>query len=316
MIKITTGIPTIYEIKSSKISNLEGFIKYYNMNRKSINETLISEGAILFRNCYIDSVESFNLVLDEIANDLKNYAGGNTPRTKIKSKIYTSTEYDKNETISQHNEMSYSSKYPSKIYFCCLIPAASGGETPIVDCRDILRSIDHEIIQMFKEKGVRYIRNLHSGQGMGKSWQETFETESKEEVEKICLMDKSEFEWKPNGKLRITQNRPAIIEHPITKEEIWFNQIDLFHPTNLSKEIYEALLMYCNDDPFDLPIFGCFGDGTIISDDIMNEIRSLINNKRIKFKWQKGDLLMLDNILISHGRMPFEGDRRIVVAME
>jgi alpha-ketoglutarate-dependent taurine dioxygenase len=31
--------------------------------------------------------------------------------------------------------------------------------------------------------------------------------------------------------------------------------------------------------------------------------------------WQKGDVALLDNMKISHGRMPFEGDRRILVAM-
>jgi alpha-ketoglutarate-dependent taurine dioxygenase len=33
------------------------------------------------------------------------------------------------------------------------------------------------------------------------------------------------------------------------------------------------------------------------------------------FAWQKGDLLMVDNMLVAHGRAPFTGPRRILVAM-
>lgn len=314
--KVTTGFPTIYEMKPSLNSNLEELVNYYKANENSINKVLSVNGAVIFRNCNIYSVDDFNFILDRITNKLKKYTGGNTPRTKIKSKIYTSTEFDKNEVISQHNELSYSMNYPSKIYFCCLTPSSMGGETPIADCRDILNSLNPEISQMFKEKGVKYVRNLHGGQGMGKSWQDTFETGDKKEVELICQSDNSNFEWKPNGDLRITQNRPAIIEHPITKEKVWFNQIDIFHPTQLSKEIYEVLLMHCNNNLFDLPIFGCFGDGSIINNNIINEIRGLINSKRVFFNWKKGDILMLDNIHINHGRMPFHGKRKVIVAME
>ena len=33
-----------------------------------------------------------------------------------------------------------------------------------------------------------------------------------------------DFEWKENGDLRIWNKLPAFIEHPVFKEEIWFNQ--------------------------------------------------------------------------------------------
>jgi alpha-ketoglutarate-dependent taurine dioxygenase len=33
------------------------------------------------------------------------------------------------------------------------------------------------------------------------------------------------------------------------------------------------------------------------------------------FPWQKGDILVLDNRLTAHGRMPFSGAKKIVLAM-
>ena len=37
------------------------------------------------------------------------------------------------------------------------------------------------------------------------------------------------WEWRPNGDLSLWNIANAIIEHPKTKEEIWFNQITAAH---------------------------------------------------------------------------------------
>ena len=39
------------------------------------------------------------------------------------------------------------------------------------------------------------------------------------------------------------------------------------------------------------------------------------NEHTVKFPWQKGDFLMLDNMLAAHGRSTFSGERKVVVAM-
>lgn len=33
------------------------------------------------------------------------------------------------------------------------------------------------------------------------------------------------------------------------------------------------------------------------------------------FPWQPGDIMVIDNMLMAHGREPFTGKRRIIVAM-
>jgi alpha-ketoglutarate-dependent taurine dioxygenase len=35
----------------------------------------------------------------------------------------------------------------------------------------------------------------------------------------------------------------------------------------------------------------------------------------ISFRWERGDVLLLDNYLVAHGRNPYEGPRKILVAM-
>jgi alpha-ketoglutarate-dependent taurine dioxygenase len=35
----------------------------------------------------------------------------------------------------------------------------------------------------------------------------------------------------------------------------------------------------------------------------------------VRFQWQKGDMVTLDNMLVAHARDPFVGPRRILVAL-
>ena len=40
-----------------------------------------------------------------------------------------------------------------------------------------------------------------------------------------------------------------------------------------------------------------------------------ITRKNLKFQWQKGDIMILDNILTAHSREPYKGERKVAVAM-
>jgi alpha-ketoglutarate-dependent taurine dioxygenase len=44
-------------------------------------------------------------------------------------------------------------------------------------------------------------------------------------------------------------------------------------------------------------------------------IRDLYRDAALSFPWQRGDVLLVDNFLAVHGREPFSGERRILVAM-
>jgi alpha-ketoglutarate-dependent taurine dioxygenase len=47
----------------------------------------------------------------------------------------------------------------------------------------------------------------------------------------------------------------------------------------------------------------------------MDEIRGAYDSETVKFDWQRGDLLLVDNMLVAHGREPFTGNRKVLVAM-
>lgn len=294
-------------------SNYKSFKKYISQHREFVFNELNYSGAILFRGFDLESPLDFEKAVKLINPNLKNYFGGDSPRNKITSKVYTSTHYPSDQTISMHHEKSYSNHYPEYIFLFCHIEPEVGGETPIADGREIYKKMPCKIIDKFKDKKIKYIMNLHSGIGIGKSWQEAFEIDSKVELEKVLKEYNVPFQWRVGDKLRIEEIVDPILTLPHSGEKVFFSQVDQWHPLGLGKEIFEDLKLIMSDEDF---YHNCkFGDDSDIDIEYISTIQEVVNKERVFFKWKKGDLLILNNLISMHGRMPFSGKRQILVAM-
>jgi len=53
----------------------------------------------------------------------------------------------------------------------------------------------------------------------------------------------------------------------------------------------------------------------VIPDDVAAHLRDAYDRETVKFPWQAGDLLMIDNMLVAHGRASFTGKRLVLAAM-
>jgi len=294
--------------------SIANFGAWYADNIEKIEECVLRTGALVFQGIALEDDKAFSVLVDLINPVIFDYVDGNSPRTKLGEKIYTSTEYDKTQRITMHNELSYASRWPSKLFFACIEPAISGGETPLADSRIILEKMPAEIVDEIKRKKIRYIRNLHGGFGVGPSWQDTFETHSRADVESYCTARHTQFFWKDDGALQLVQLSDGIHTHPKTGEKVWFNQIDQFHPVHLSPEIYDGLLTIFGSED-NLPMYVTYGDGTRISEDTVLQIQKTIDSLLVIRPWAQGDLVLIDNVLVCHGRMPFTGKRKILVSM-
>jgi alpha-ketoglutarate-dependent taurine dioxygenase len=239
------------------------------------------------------------------------YTEGATPRTKLGDSIYTSTEYPPDQTIALHNELNYVITWPMKILFFCVIPAERGGETPIADVRKVFQRIDPAIRQRFIDKGWMLMRN--AGEGLSLPWQTTFHASTREELEEYCRRAQVEFEWKDHDRLRTRQVRPAVARHPKTREWLWFNHVAFWHVSSLTPEVREAMFKVFREE--DLPYNTYYGDGSPIEDEVVAALRAAYDAETVHFPWQRGDLLLLDNMLVAHGRSTFSGARKILTAM-
>lgn len=282
-------------------------------NREQIDSLLVRHGAILFRGFDIDSISGFGEFARATSDSLMDYSDPSTSRAELASRIYTSTEYPATEIIPLHNEMSYSNTWPLKIWFYCETPARMGGQTPIGDSRKVLELISPRTRQRFLEKGVMYVRNY--GDGIGLGWQTAFGTTSKQAVEDYCSQNRIEYEWRSGGRLRTRQVRPATARHPKTGATVWFNQAHIHHISSLAPDLREALLTMVESKEFPLDINSLYGDGSPIEPSELEELRNAYKQVTVAFVWQKGDIMMLDNMLTAHGRSPFVGPRRVLVTM-
>jgi alpha-ketoglutarate-dependent taurine dioxygenase len=226
-------------------------------------------------------------------------------------KVYGSTPYPADETILFHNESSHMHRWPMLIWFYCVKAATAGGESPIIDCRRIYRSLDPRVRERFEQKGLMYVRNFTDG--LDVSWQKFFQTADKSAVEDYCRRAGIDFEWKGNNGLRTRQLCPAVVRHPQTGELAFFNQLQLHHVACLTPAVRESLLSMMPEE--DLPRNVYYGDGTVIEDSVMAELGELYRRLCVSFPWRERDVLMLNNMLVAHSRNPFVGERKIVVAL-
>ncbi|MEW6037386.1 MAG: TauD/TfdA family dioxygenase [Pseudomonadota bacterium] len=268
-------------------------------------------GGILFRGFEVGGPSDFRRFAEAFGQPLLDYEFGSTPRTRLAEGLYTSTEYPPHQTIPLHNEQSYTRDWPMNIWFYCAVAARSGGETPIADSRWIYERIDPRIRDRFAERGLMYVRNY--GNGLDVPWTRVFNTDDPARVEAFCRAHGIVCEWKGDGELRTRQICQAIARHPVTGEMVWFNQAHLFHVSNIEPEAREALLDVLDEK--DLPRNVYYGNGAHLENSVLDEIRGVLDEAAIRFPWREGDVLMLDNMLAAHGRAPFDGPRKIVVAM-
>lgn len=276
-------------------------------HRDLITHHLRRVGGILFRNFKIKGATEFEQFVQTVAGPLLRYSFGSTPRTQVQGKIYTSTEYPASEVIPLHNEMAYTRNWPMKIAFFCVQPAESGGCTPIADSRRIFQRLAPNLRDRLQDQQVMYIRNY--GSGLDLSWQQVFQTRDKTEVEVYCQQEGIEWEWQGDC-LTTRQVCQAIATHPQTGEVVWFNQAHLFHISNLKPTIRETLSLGAV-----FPRNAYYGNGDEIEPAVLDAIRQAYASETVKFMWQAGDVLLLDNMLVAHGRMPFDGDRKMLVGM-
>jgi hypothetical protein len=279
-------------------------------HRSLVWDTVERQGAMLLRGFAIETAREFERAVLALTTEL-NADYWDLPRRAPGCRyVQDATEYPSSRAILFHNEASHTPSWPRYIWFYCERPPAAGGETPLARCDLILDRLPADVRSQFIGRGLRYVRNFVPA--LDTPWERFFGTDDPSAVASRCAALGIDLSWSDDGSLRTITQRPAVAQHP-RRGSVFFNQILLHHPVCLDAATREALVDLLGPDG--LPRTIAFGDGGPIPDGIVELVLAATVETAFCFEWQAGDVLMVDNVAIAHGRRAFEGDRCVRVAL-
>ncbi|MFF0087441.1 amino acid adenylation domain-containing protein [Streptomyces canus] len=288
----------------------DALASWIRVNGDQLDEQLADAGAVLFRGHDIATAAAFEEVAEAICGPLVAENGEHVPVAEA-GHVQTPVFYPPEKHLLWHNENSFNARWPLRIVFCCNQAPAVGGETPLVDSRDVYDALDVSIRRRFTERGVRYHRVYQ--EALGLTWQQVFGTDDRTAAEAHCRVAGLQYDWLDGDRLRTSCVRPAVVRHAGSGRMSWFNQAQHWHTSCLDPQTREALQSLCAEG--ELPRSCTYGDGSPIEEAVMEEILDVYRDLEKSFVWQPGDVLAVDNVAAAHARNPYQGDRKLFVAM-
>ncbi len=330
-------LPFVVEATSAAADTpLDEFLDWITENESLRRDDLSRSGAILFRGFKaLQTAENFAAVAQRMAPEILDYAGGTTPRSAVTGKIVTSTDAPRHVVIGLHQEMSYLAPTPDfpdptpdKVMFFCETAPGGGGQTPIADMRAVLKKLPPDLVERFEQKGGLILHRKLPTQkryGFEVTWSTAFGTSDRPAMEALARQNGWQMHWAKDGGLEVTHAAsPVVKAHRVTGERIWFNQAHLLHksvapwtsawlgPSPAQRAKARLLRPFIRDRFY---YHSTHADGSEISLADLSIIRRAIAEEMVLFDWQKGDLLLIDNKLVAHGRQPYQPPRTIFAAL-
>ena len=313
--KVFRGRPLPFTLAPTGANNTpDDLVAYVKSNKDAILQQALTNGAVLLRGWTDTSPEKFAEVAESLGLEKFPYVGGAAPRTNVvRDVVFTTNESPPSEPIPFHHEMAQVPNPPKYVMFYCETPAAVGGETPIILSNEVAEymKLKHpKFTEKVVEHGVQYCRVMpledDNSSAIGRSWRSTFLCKTKEEAEAAMRNIGTTWEWLDNGDVRTTT---AIV--PALKEDARVGK-DMF--INAMVAAYTGWVDSRND-----PVKAVqFGNGEKMTADegaVLLDIEKFMMKTRVAFKWQKGDVIVIDNGVCMHSRNTFERPRRILAAL-
>lgn len=296
------------ESEKSEFAVAENWVR---QNKEDLLNKLSKHGAILLRGLPLTTDTDFDGIV--AAFELKNFAYkeslSNAVRRNRTERVFTANEAPAEVSIYLHHEMAQTPIFPSKLAFFCEHPADEGGATPLCRSDVLLQRLEQELppfIAKCEKLGVRYSNVMpcfdDQESGQGRSWQSTLNTDSKEEVETRLEDLDYEWRWLDDGSLRVTTPVLPIIRELEDGRRVFFNQlIAAYRGWKDSRNSAEKSIR--------------FGDGSDFDTEDMATVIEISDRLTFNLNWQAGDVALVDNFLVMHGRRAFSGNRRILASL-
>jgi hypothetical protein len=155
-------------------------------------------------------------------------------------------------------------------------------------------------------KGLRYTNVMPAendpNSGMGRSWQSTLGTTTREGAEGRLGELRYDWQWLPDGSLRATTPVLPAARDLGDGRKSFFNQLI-------------AAFRGWRDARNDPAKAITFGDGTPLDRDAVMTACALADQFTFDIPWRSGDVALVDNFIAMHGRRPFVGTRKVLASM-
>ena len=289
---------------ASKGQDMAKAIAWAHEQTIAITSQTAGHGAVLLRGLPLSTAEDFGLPGFSYDDSLSN-----AYRINYTSRVFSANEAPPAATIALHHEMAQTPLYPSKLFFFCQVSPEIGGATPI--CRsDVLWDKLVEQRPVFakdcQEKGLRY-SNVMPGEAdktssMGRSWQSTFNADTREDAESRMRSLEYTWEWLPNESLRATAPILPAVRKLGNGRHSFFNQLI-------------AAFSGWKDARNDPGKAITFGDGSPLNPSDVEKASFLADELTFDLPWQAWDLALVDNYVAMHGRRSFTGTRKVMASL-
>lgn len=313
---ITPGDPEP-ETQTTAFVTTDAVAEWVGRNQSQLIGLAQRHGAILLRGFCppLSTAADFDTVGKAFGLDEFPYIGGAAPRTVITGSVFTANESPADQLIPFHHEMAQSKTHPGTLFFYCQKPPVEGGETPIVLSNLVYERIKEEFPEFVGEleaKGVRYVRVLpeedDASSAIGRGWKSTFGVQTKEEAEKVGRSMEMELAWVACGDgSQLLKTTTAVMA--ATKKDprtggktAWFNSI-------------VAAFTGWKDERNDPRKAVVFGDGKALDGDVLGRCLEIMDELAVAFRWERGDVLVVDNWATLHSRTSFLGERLIYASL-
>lgn len=329
-------------VQPGGVATVDGLVSWLEAHQDWVNQQLLGHGALLFRGFGVRHVDEVERIARAVEPGLQNEYLGSSPRLALSKSgyVFSASEIPGFYPLPAHNEMSFTADPPRRIFFACTVVPQADGETPLVDFRQVYRSLDPALVERWQRRRIRIIRN-YSGPGSKKKdllelkkWTEMFNTSDHAEVERVCAREGFTAVWKADDALALISEHDPVHPHPVTGEPVWFNHVQNFH-LDVGHLEYRHILRYrprlgywpywalarglsiwkrLTVKPEDQAMHATFADGGEIPTEDVDAVLDAIWKHIVINPWQLGDVVAIDNRAVGHGRLPFKGPREIVVA--
>ena len=284
---------------------------WVDANREKLSAQLSVHGAILLRGFGINNAQDFDQLIGAFAWPNFTYVDSlsNAVRRNRTERVFTANEAPAHVSIFLHHEMAQTPIYPSRLLFCCEQAADIGGATPICRSDILLNRLRKEapnFVAMCLAKGVRYSQTmpLHDdlGSGQGRSWASTLSAQTQIEAEAKLAKLGYTWSWQADQSLSVTTPVLPAIRELADGRSVFFNQlIAAFRGWKDARNEGKKSIR--------------FGDGTAIDQADMAVAIELADELSFDIPWQTGDVALVDNFLVMHGRRPFQGTRKVLASL-